>query len=156
MNHVRKAVSELTEVWKDIKGYEGLYQVSDMGNVKRVEHEDYKCRQGYRVLKERFLKPCISRGYKKVCLYKDNKQKPFFVHRLVALTFVENPNDYPQINHKDENRMNNNASNLEWCTCKYNINYGTKIQRQRETLIRKNKERKVRNERLPKNQTEYY
>lgn len=124
-----------TEIWKDIEGYEGLYQVSNMGNIKRVEHEDYRCRQGYRVFKERILKPYIStKGYKRVNLSKNNKKKEVPVHRLVAMAFIENPNNYPQINHKDENKFNNNVDNLEWCTCKYNNNYGTKSQRISATL----------------------
>lgn len=118
------------ETWKDVKGYEGLYQVSDMGNVKRVQHEDYNCRQGYRIFKERLLKQEINfRGYMKVTLSKNNIHKGLFVHRLVAEAFILNPNNYPQVNHKDENKANNCVDNLEWCDNKYNNNYGTKPQR---------------------------
>ena len=118
---------ESVEIWKDIVGYEGLYQVSNKGNVKRIEHEDFKCRQGYRVFKERMLKPFKNfRGYMKVGLHKGNKKKDVFVHRLVAEAFIENPCNYPQVNHKDEDKTNNCVANLEWCTNLYNTNYGEK------------------------------
>ena len=110
------------EVWKDIEGYEGLYQVSDYGRVKRI---------GYK--KERILKPGrLKNGYLQVILYKNGKQNHFLVHRLVALTFISNPNNLPEVNHKDEDKTNNKFENLEWCDRKYNINYGTHIQRRSE------------------------
>lgn len=133
--HIRKVVSELTEVWKDIKGYEGIYQVSNMGNVKRLDCSVFVKGKGYRHLKARNTKQHLDHhGYKKVHLWKNNKDKPFFVHRLVAMAFLDNPNNYPQINHKDENKENNEITNLEWCTVAYNNNYGTKIERVRESL----------------------
>ena len=85
-------------------------------------------------------------GYMKVLMRLNGKPTNMYVHRLVATAFIPKPFGLNEVNHIDGNKKNNNVSNLEWCTCKYNINYGTKIQRQRETLIRKNKERKVRNE----------
>ena len=116
----------MTEIWKDIEGYEGLYQVSNIGNVKRVEHEDYRCRQGYRVFKERYLTPNKDQnGYLNVGLWKNNTRKKHKIHRLVASAFILNPDSLPQINHKDENKQNNSADNLEWCTSKYNNNYGS-------------------------------
>ena len=105
----------MNEIWKDIVGYEGLYQVSNLGNVKRINF--FK--------KERFVIPCSKgSGYLYVSLSKNNKQKNFYIHRLVATAFIENPDNLPVINHKDENRSNNIVDNLEWCTQKYNCNYG--------------------------------
>lgn len=99
------------EIWKDIKGYEGLYQVSNYGRII-----NYKSK--------RILKGRVSFGYLRITLYKYGKAKTFMVHRLVAEAFISNPNKLPQINHKDENKMNNNVNNLEWCNSQYNINYG--------------------------------
>ena len=104
----------MKEIWKDIEGYEGLYKISNMGRV-------------YSLYRNKILSPGIdTSGYKVVNLCKNRKQKTRTVHRLVAEAFIENPNNYPIINHKDENKENNIISNLEWCTCKYNINYSSK------------------------------
>lgn len=106
----------MKEIFKDIKGYEGLYQISNLGNVKRIKKENYI-----------LCKPSKdSRGYKQIVLTKDKKRKSFKVHRLVALAFIDNINNYKEINHKDENKLNNNVTNLEWCTRKYNCNYGNR------------------------------
>ena len=105
------------EIWCSIKGFEGLYEVSDKGRVKSI---------GYG--KERILKPGRNKdGYLLVSLYK-NIEKICYVHRLVAQTFIPNPNNLPQVNHKDENKTNNSVQNLEWCDRKYNVNYGTRNQ----------------------------
>ena len=103
------------EAWKDITGYEGLYQVSDLGKVKR----------NGKVLATRL---CGS-GYTMVTLSKGGVRNTCMVHRLVAKEFLPNPHDYPVINHKDEDKNNNAISNLEWCTQKYNVNYGDGIER---------------------------
>ena len=104
----------LKEVWKDVSGFEGLYQVSNFGRVKSL-------------LKDRIMKRTIRPdGYLSVSLHKDGKQKSFLVHRLVASAYIGNPDNYPQINHKDENKTNNCVSNLEWCTPMYNANYGSR------------------------------
>lgn len=109
----------MDEIWKDIKDYEGLYQVSNWGRIKSI-----------RFGKERIMKLCIDRyGYLYIVLYKNNKQKNFRIHRLVAEAFLQNPHNYPCINHKDENKQNNNVENLEWCSAKYNANYGTRNER---------------------------
>lgn len=100
--------------WCDIKGYETIYCVSNEGEVF-----SYKS--------NKILRPTIdSDGYMIVGLYKDGAQKKQKVHRLVAEHFLENPLGFPQVNHKDENKQNNNVENLEWCDEKYNINYGNR------------------------------
>jgi len=117
----------MQEIWKDIKGYEGLYQVSNLGNVKVLDRK-IKSNYNYFIRKGRILKLCIGKkdGYVYVCLTKNNKGKTVKVHRLVAQAFIPNPNNLPQINHKDEDKTNNNVDNLEWCTSLYNNNYGTR------------------------------
>lgn len=115
----------MKEVWKDVVGYEGLYQISNTGKVKSLPKW-----AGKSLRKERILKtPPDKDGYIKVVLCKNNKTRFLSVHRLMAEVFIPNPNNFPQINHKDENKQNNNLDNLEWCTCKYNINYGTRTER---------------------------
>mgnify|MGYP002679946246 CR=1 FL=1 len=109
------------EVWKDIKGYEGLYQVSNLGRVRSLNYG----RSG----ETKLLKQGTTNGYKRVFLYKNGKGKNYFVHRLVAMAFIPNPNNLPIINHKDEDSSNNNVNNLEWCTQEYNLNYGTRNER---------------------------
>lgn len=104
-------------IWKDVKGYEGLYQVSDTGKVKSlIQHKN----RGPRVLSD-----CVgSNGYPVVVLCKNGKKTSRTVHRLVATAFIQNPDKYPCINHKDENKTNNSVSNLEWCSYRYNGLYG--------------------------------
>lgn len=121
----RNTLGSKDEIWKDIKGYEGLYLVSNLGDV-------YSC------LSNKKLKPGSDNGYLKVNLCKNNKVKQFTVHRLVALAFLPNENNYPCVNHKDENPSNNNVNNLEWCTYKYNNNYGSIRERISKTLKGKN------------------
>lgn len=127
----------MEEIWKDIKGYENLYQISTYGNVRSLPHirstGTGKCLQ-----KGKILKPAIQKiGYKFVVLSKNGKTKGFRVHRLVAEAFIPNPDNLPQVNHKDENKLNNNINNLEWCSAIYNNNYGTKKERYRKSLIKK-------------------
>lgn len=115
----------MVEIWKDIVGYENLYQVSNFGNVRSFKHK-----------KPKLLKPRKdSKGYLQIVLSNHNKsRKNFLIHRLVAQAFIPNPKNYPVINHKDENPLNNNVSNLEWCTQKYNTNYGTAQERRVKKL----------------------
>lgn len=121
------------EEWRSIQGYEGLYEVSSYGRVKSLER--YKSNNGgIQLLKEKILRPHnTKKGYLTVQL----RNKRFTVHRLVAQAFIPNPDNLPQVNHKDEDKTNNNVTNLEWCTAKYNSNYGTAIERMINTKIEK-------------------
>lgn len=120
----------MEEVWKDIEGYEGLYEISNLGNVKSLVNHNG-------VSREKILNPTIVKGYKKVNLYKNKTSKIYAVHRLVAQAFLPNPHKLPCINHKDENKQNNVVINLEWCTNKYNTNYGTCIERRAKSKSKK-------------------
>ena len=114
-----------SEVWRDIIGYEGIYQVSNKGNVYSVGRMVQGRKRGGVT-----LKPKLHRnGYLHVGLYRNGKMKNKLIHRLVLDAFVENPNNLPEVNHKDENKTNNDLSNLEWCSGRYNVNYGTRNER---------------------------
>ena len=106
----------MEEIWKDIEGYKGMYMVSSLGRVKTLIGR-YK---NVTILKESIK----NNGYCSITLYKNKKPHHYWVHRLVAQAFIPNPNNYPVVNHKDENPKNNCVENLEWCTQEYNINYG--------------------------------
>ena len=113
------------EKWKSVIGFEGLYEVSDKGRIRSIDR--WIEQQG----RMQLYKGCImsqyinNSGYLMIRLSKENKKYSFTVHRLVASAFVPNPNGFQYVNHKDENKTNNSADNLEWCTNEYNINYGT-------------------------------
>ena len=112
------------EIWKDISGYEGLYQVSNMGNVKSLERTVWNNRGYYKTIQERILKGRkVSNGYLQVQLCQDGKAKNYLVHRLVASAFLENPMGYTEVNHIDEDKTNNCAKNLEYCSRSYNMTY---------------------------------
>ena len=131
------------EIWKDIPGYEGHYQVSNLGRVKSVPRKIY-WNGGFYISKERLLSQQMNKyRYWRTHLLKDRITKTVFVHRLVALAFIPNPNNYPDINHKDENPSNNCVDNLEWCTEKYNMNYGTAIERRKASFIKNNSFRRA-------------
>lgn len=116
----------MQEIWKDIKGYEGLYQVSNLGRVKSLTRK-VKTFNGVRTSKGQLLKPLkTNRGYYRVDLRQNQTNKYVAIHRLVAEAFVPNPNNYHIVNHKDSNQTNNNADNLEWCTQSYNVKYAYK------------------------------
>lgn len=108
---------------EQIPGFDGKYKIDEDGNV-------------YSIKNKKFLKQKISKGYAQVALYDDTGRKYYIgVHRLVAMTFIPNPENLPQVNHKDENKLNNNVGNLEWCGVKYNINYGTRTERATQSNI---------------------
>ena len=103
----------MQEIWKDIPNYFDKYQISNFGNVKSTNYKSTK--------KERIMKPTInSSGYYKIELYKNGKSNIYYVHRLVALVFIPNPENKTQINHIDGNKTNNNVSNLEWVSVSEN------------------------------------
>lgn len=111
----------MNEFWKDIKNYEGKYQISNLGRVKSLQR--WSGKKYYN--REQLLKTCVNKrnGYVYVYLMKNNKGKNIRVHKLVAEAFLKNKNNYTDINHKDCNRTNNCADNLEYCTRSYNIKY---------------------------------
>ena len=116
------------EIWKKIEGYEG-YEVSNEGRVRGdkgvLKKEKTRC------------------GYLRVTLYKDGKQKHFQIHRLVAAAFCSNPEYLPCVNHKNEDKTDNRVENLEWCSHKYNINYGTCIERRAKLQTNRNTSKPV-------------
>lgn len=117
------------EVWRDIEGCEGLYQISNYGRVKSLERlVSCKGRWGniYTILIKTKIKSVHknNKGYCMVCLCENGKQKNFLIHRLVAIHFLENNNDYPEVDHNDENKNNNRVTNLVWCDRLYNNTRG--------------------------------
>lgn len=106
------------EIWRPVKGYEGRYEVSSFGRIRSLNYNGTgRCE---------IIKQCDSHnGYLLVCLYDCGVRKSFRVNRIVAEAFIPNPLNLPQVNHKDEDKTNNNIDNLEWCDAKYNTNYGT-------------------------------
>ena len=123
-------MDSIKEKWKPIKGYEGLYEISNKGRVKSLKliknvYTTGHTRANVVIEREKILKPTSNGvgGYLIIGLKKDGKRKNHYIHRLVANAFIDNPENKSVINHKDYNRENNNASNLEWCTQKENTNY---------------------------------
>lgn len=128
----------MEEIWKDIHGYEGLYQVSNLGRVKSLPRTVVTCNGFPRHCKGYVLAQTKSpKGYMLVALQKNSTSTTTSVHRLVAQLFIANPNNFPCVNHKDENKQNNIAENLEWCSYKYNSNYGTRTERYIKSKSRK-------------------
>ena len=143
------------EIWKDIKNYEGLYQVSNLGNVRSLDRfvNDFNSiKKKKRFKKGKLLKiKQTGKLYLSAFLSKNNKLKKYFVHRLVAEHFIDKTNfkcmeneerknidsDYLFINHIDENPLNNQVDNLEWCTIAYNNNYGNRIKKFNETISKR-------------------
>lgn len=131
INSRQKGARFMAEVWKPIEGYEGYYEVSNMGRVRSIERTarfvSAKGEECSRKVRERILQGtenCID-GRISVMLSKKGATKRISVHRLVAIAFCENPHGYTEVNHIDENPRNNRADNLEWCTRDYNMHYGT-------------------------------
>ena len=124
----------LTEVWNPIKGYEGRYEISNLGKIMSLNYRKTK--------KAKLLTPIVDRsGYYNVVLSCNGKTKRCLYHRLVAEAFIPNEMNYLEVNHKNENNGDNSVDNLEWCTRDYNMRHGTRVQRMIETK-RKNKEMK--------------
>ena len=120
----------MKEIFKDIEGYENLYQISNLGIVKALGNG--KSNNS----KERILKQIKDKnGYLFVNLYKQGKKIQYYVHRLVAMAFIENPNNFRELNHIDEDKTNNCVSNLEWCTREYNIKYGTRTEKTSKRVL---------------------
>ena len=120
-------MTHINEEWRDIAGYEGFYQTSNLGRIRSV---DRRCWNGktMALMKGKILKPALSgdgRHYLIVHLSMHHRERTFSVHRLVAKAFIPNPRGFPEVNHRDENPSNNCINNLEWCTRIYNTNYGT-------------------------------
>ena len=118
----------MKEVWKDIKNYEGLYQISNFGRIKSLHCKNEK------IIKQILTKTC---KYYTVGLYKNKKRKTLLVHRLVAQAFIPNPNNLVEVNHKDENKLNNCVDNLEWCSHIYNMKYGNCLKKIKANQHRK-------------------
>ena len=114
------------EIWRDVKGYEGLYAVSNLGRVKSLGNDKSR--------REKILRPCNNmRGYLQINLWKGGERKLHYIHRLVLSTFSPCENSHElQVNHIDENKLNNSIENLEWCDSSYNINHGTRNKRSAE------------------------
>ena len=123
----------MNEEWRPVVGYEGLYEVSNLGRVRSLDRYD----RMNRFCEGRILKLSADRlGYLRAQLYSSSKRKSFLVHRLVAQAFIPNPDNLPQVNHRDENPSNDNVDNLEWCDGKYNVNYGTRVDRIRDIRLK--------------------
>lgn len=115
------------EEWRDVENYKGYYQVSNTGKVKSLNYNHTG--------KERILKAHDNgKGYLQVQLCKDGKKENYYLHVLVAVAFIPNPDNLPQVNHKDEDKTNNCVENLEYCSRLYNANYGTRNKRVAEKL----------------------
>ena len=112
------------EIWRPVIGYEGLYEVSSYGRVRSLK-------------KNKVIKFFLKGGYPYCGLFSDGKQKNHQIHRLVAQAFIPNPDNLPQVNHKDEDKTNNIVDNLEWCDRKYNMNYGSRTERFKQTMKEK-------------------
>ena len=150
-------MNDCIEIWKDIPEGEGRYQVSNYGRIRSIDHYASNGK-GERLYKGQLLKPTIGTDkYYHFMLYRNGKgdRKVYLLHRLMAMVFLPNHNNLPEVNHKDENKLNNfiyinpdgsvdpERSNLEWCTSKYNANYGTRNKRSVEGRIKNNTFKKV-------------
>lgn len=125
------------EEWEDIKGYEGIYKISNLGKVKSLERVT-KIPNSYRKEKEKILKASVRSGYYVVNLRKNNIRKSYQIHRLVAQAFIPNPENKSYVNHIDFNKKNNNVSNLEWCTQKENVQWSICNMKHRKNITHSN------------------
>ena len=127
----------MIEEWRPVVGYEGLYEVSNTGRVRSVDRYVVDSLGHRRFYKGKVLSIVKNKnGYLLINLYCNEKNKKCLVHRLVAEAFVSNPDNLPEVNHKDEDKTNNRVDNLEWCSRKYNVNFGTARIRRKDTLIK--------------------
>jgi len=129
---------KISEIWKDIAGYEGYYQVINTGRVKSLTRKiaNPGCYSGTCIIRERILKPGLDvHGYYFVNLCKDKSQRSFMIHKLVATAFIPNPESKPQVNHIDFNTKNNNLSNLEWVTARENGQHSS-VNHKKKIIIR--------------------
>lgn len=146
----------MKEIWKDIPQYEGLYQASTLGRIRAKDRviaytnrwggTSSQLHNGHLVpqhLSKEHESPLNGTSYYSVKLYKNNKMHNEWVHRLVALTFIDNPEHYPCVNHKNEDKGDNSVDNLEWCSYKYNNTYGSSQSLKRETYIKNGTGKKV-------------
>lgn len=130
-------IGDMKEIWKDVKGVEDKYECSNTGKIRRKNYtKSFMTKYGVKT--QQFVAKDLqgwlgNRGYMQVQI----RGRKELVHRIIAETFIPNPENLPFVNHKDENKLNNNISNLEWCTCEYNNNYGTANQRTKETVTKK-------------------
>ena len=125
----------MTEIWLPIEGYENLYEVSNLGRVRRLESVVNGKNGSKRKVSGNILKPRAQQnGYLMVNLCKNGIRRSYYMHRIVSTAFIPNPDNKPQVNHKDEDKLNNSVENLEWCTAKENTNYGTRTKRSSEKL----------------------
>lgn len=128
------------ELWRSIPGYEGLYEVSDIGNVRSIDRMIFRSKGKPFIKKGKVLRAGTdTNGYYYVSLYKHGIPRHESVHRLVAISFLDNPNKYPIVNHINEDKKDNRPCNLEWCTEKYNTNYGNGISRKVNSRIKNNR-----------------
>lgn len=124
------------EIWRPVKSFEGFYMVSNMGRVKSLPRMSNNSRY---ITEEKILSPRVcgsQREYLSVALHANGVKKQMKIHRLVAEAFIPNPLGYDEINHKDENKGNNCVDNLEWCSRSYNVNYGTGIEKRKQSVIK--------------------
>ena len=116
----------MQEIWKDVKGYEGLYQVSNLGRIKSISYFNRANKKTYP--RNKILKPLINdKGYLRVDLRKNNKSKKVRIHRIAAEHFIPNPYHFSEVNHIDGNKQNNCVNNLEWCTHSQNMKHAVKL-----------------------------
>ena len=152
-------VDAVEVVRKPVKGYEGYYEVDQFGrvfSVERVISVDDNGRKYEKTVSGKQMKQCLkNNGYKSVSLTKGGETKSFYVHRLVAEAFIQNPDNLPMVNHKDEDKTNNFMDNLEWCDAEYNNTYGTKTSRQ-ASKIRGVQHTGEQNKKISASMKEYY
>ena len=113
----------MSEVWKPVKGYEGSYEVSNLGNVRSLSRVVHRTTSDRFVRGQTMSKQLMPNGYESVTLRKNGRQRRLYVHRLVAEAFLPNEQSLREVNHRDENKSNNTLENLEWCSHSYNMKY---------------------------------